>query len=51
MREYDSTTNVRNYGLNIFNSYNKNKRKPFVEDMTEDYLEEDNITMYMNLLK
>ena len=54
MCEAYSTTNVGNDGLHLFNTCHKNNSKPFVEDMTEEYLEEDNIksllTDYSNWL-
>ena len=40
MGQADSTTNVGISGLIIFNTYHKKNFGPFVEDMTEDYLEE-----------
>ena len=54
MGEADSTTNVGNYGLRPFNAYQKKNFEPFFEDMTEEYVEEDNIkvllTDYSNCL-
>ena len=54
MGQADSTTNVGISGLCIFNAYHNNKFKPFLEDMTEEYVEEDNIkflfTEYRNWL-
>ena len=43
MGEADSTNIVRIYGILLFNAYHKKNYKPFVEDMTEEYVEEDNI--------
>ena len=43
----DSTANVVNSGLRIFNSYQKKNFEAFVEDMTEDYVEEDNIKVIL----
>ena len=43
----DSTANVVNYGLRIFNSNQKKNFEAFVEDMTEDYVEEDNIKVIL----
>ena len=52
--EADIITNVGNAGLRIFNAYQKNNFEPFLEDMTEQYVEEDNIkvllTDYINWL-
>ena len=41
--EADSTTNVGNDGLSLFNAYQKKNSRPFLEDMTEEYVEEYNI--------
>ena len=41
--EADSTTNVGNDGLSLFNAYQKKSSRPFLEDMTEEYVEEYNI--------
>ena len=50
----DSTTNICIAGLCLFNSYQRKKFEPFIEDTTEDYVEEDNIkvllTEYSNWL-
>ena len=43
MCKADSTTNVGNDGLRLFNAYQKNNFEPFVEDMTEEYVDYDNI--------
>ena len=43
----DSTANVVNSGLRIFNSYQKKNFEAFVEDMTADYVEEDNIKVLL----
>ena len=43
MGEADSTTNVGNAGLRLFHYYHKKNFKPFIEDTTEEYVEEDNI--------
>ena len=43
MGEFDSTRNVEKYGLHIFNAYKNNNLEPIIEDMTEEYVEEDNI--------
>ena len=52
--QIDSPTNVGIYWLCIFNAHQKNKFKPFLEEMTEEYVEEDNIkvllTEYSNWL-
>ena len=54
MSQSDSTTNVGVSGLFIFNAYQKKNFKPFLEDMTEDCVEEDNhkfiLTEYSNWL-
>ena len=50
MSESDSTTNVGNCGLCLFNAYQKNNWKPLVEDMTEEYVEDDNIKIHINWL-
>ena len=54
MGEADSTTNVGNYGLSIFNYYQTNKFEPFIEDMTEEYVDKDDmkflLTDYSNSL-
>ena len=47
MGEYDSTTNVGNDGLRIFNAQHNKNSEPFVEDTTEDYVEEDNIKVIL----
>ena len=39
MGEADSTTNVGNARLRLFNAYEKKNFEPFVEDMTEEYVE------------
>ena len=38
-----STTKVVIPGLRLFNAYQKKNFEPFLEDMTEEYVEEDNI--------
>ena len=43
MDHADSTTNVGNSRLHLFNAYQNKNFKPFLEDMTEEYVEEDNI--------
>ena len=43
----DSTANVVNSGLRIFNSYKNKNFEAFVEDMTADYVEEDNIKVLL----
>ena len=43
MGETDSTTNVGNSGLRLFYAYQKKNFGPFVEGMTEKYVEEDKI--------
>ena len=43
----DSTTNVFNSGLHISNDYQNKNSKPLVEDMTEEYGEEDNIRVLL----
>ena len=43
MGETYSTTNVGNYGLLLLNSYQKKNLKPFPEEITEEYVVEDNI--------
>ena len=43
MDHADSTTNVGNARLHLFNAYQNKNFKPFLEDMTEEYVEEDNI--------
>ena len=52
MGESDSTTNVGNSRLRICNAYQKNNSEPFVEDMNDEYVDEDNIkallTYYSN---
>ena len=52
--EADSTTNVGNAGQSLFHAYQNKNFKAFVEDMTEEYLDEDNtkviLTNYMNWL-
>ena len=52
MGQADSTNNVGNSGIHIFNAYYNNNFKPFLEDMAEEYVEEDNIefilTDYIN---
>ena len=35
MGEANSTTNVGNPGLRLFNTYQKKNFEPFIEDMTE----------------
>ena len=47
MGEADSTTNVGNAKLNLFKAYQKKNSKLFVEDMTEEYVEEDNIKILL----
>ena len=47
MGEADSNTNVVNAGLRLFNYYQKKKYEPFLEDMTEYYIEEDNIKVVL----
>ena len=47
MGQADSITNVGISGLRLFNSYQKNKFKPFLEDTTEDYVDEDNIKVLL----
>ena len=39
MGDADSTTNVGNVQLLLFNAYWKNKFRQFVEEMTEEYVE------------
>ena len=39
-------TNVRNLGLYLFNAYLKNNFKPFKEDMTEYYVDRENIKYF-----
>ena len=55
MGEADSTTNVGNFGLCLFNAYQNNNFKTFVEDSTEYYVEEDNtkviLTYYSNWIE
>ena len=43
MGEADSTTNVGNVWLRLFNSYQYKNFKPFIEDMNEEYVKYDNI--------
>ena len=54
MGEADSTASVGNDGLRLFNSYQKNNSEPFIEDMTEEYVDKENIkvplTDYSNWL-
>ena len=54
MGEFDSTRNVEKYGLHIFNAYKNNNLEPIIEDMTEEYVEEDNkkilLTDYSNCI-
>ena len=40
-------TNVRNLGLYLFNAYLKNNFKPFKEDMTEYYVDGENIKVLL----
>ena len=47
MGEDDSTANVGNSRLCLFNAYHKNNFEPFVEYMTKDSLEEDNIKVLL----
>ena len=50
----DSTTNVVNAGIHIFNTYHNKNLEPFIEDITDYYIEADNIkvllTDYSNFL-
>ena len=50
--ESDRTNNVGSTILHLFNAYQKKNSEPFLEDMTMDYVEEDNIkillTYYIN---
>ena len=50
----NSTANVGNSVLRIFNSHQKKNFEPFVEEMTDEYVEEDNmevlLTDYSNWL-
>ena len=52
MGEADIATNLDNARLRLFNSYQKKNSEPFIEDMTEEYVEEDNkkmlLTEYIN---
>ena len=48
MGEANSITDVRNSGLYLFNEYQKKNSKPFVEDITDDSLEGDNIKLLLN---
>ena len=54
MGQADSNTNPGIAGLHLFNSYQNNNFEPFLEDITEEYVEEDNIksllTEYSNWL-
>ena len=43
MVQADSTTNVGIYGLRLWNPCQKKNSQPFLEDMTEEYEEKDNI--------
>ena len=43
--EADSTTNVENYGIRIFSSYQRNNCETFIEDNDEEYLDYNNITV------
>ena len=54
MGHADSTTNVGIAGIHIFNAYQEKNFKPFLEDMTKQYIEQDNskvlLTEYSNWL-
>ena len=47
MGETDSTTNVVSVGIRLFNAYQGNNFEPSIEDMTEEYVEEDNIKVLL----
>ena len=47
MGEADSAINVGNAKLNLFNAYQKKNFELFVEDMTDEYVEEDNIKLLL----
>ena len=47
MGGYDSTTNVSNLGLCLFNAYGKNNFKLFIQDMTEYYVEEEKVKILL----
>ena len=47
MGEADSAINVGNAKLNLFNAYQKKNFEMFVEDMTDEYVEEDNIKLLL----
>ena len=40
---YDSIAYVENYGMCLCNEYQKNNSIHFLEDINEDYVEDDNI--------
>ena len=54
MGQADSITNVGIYGLRIFNAYQKKIIEIFLEETTQNYVEEDNIkfllTQFINCL-
>ena len=43
MSQADSTTNVGISGIRLFNAYQKKNLEPFLEYITNEYIEEDNI--------
>ena len=45
MGRADRIKNVGNTGLRLFNYKQKNNSKSFVEDITEEYLDQDNIKL------
>ena len=47
MSEADSTTNVEHSWLHIFNADKKKNFKPFLENMTDEYVEENNIKVLL----
>ena len=47
MGQADSITNVGISGLRLFNAYCNKNFEPFLEDMTEDYVEEDSIKVLL----
>ena len=42
-----STTSVGIFGLHLLNSYQKKNSEPFLENITEEYIEEDNIKLLL----
>ena len=47
MGQPDSATNVGISVLRLFNAYHKNNFEPFLEDITEEYVDEYNIKVLL----